>query len=341
MLQALASLLNARYRGYFIIHRPEKNTLEGQLGATDLVKNRILELNQYLNHLASHVVVGTSEVRGGHARRLCDRCCTPRRSAAPVSIPNAAKTIAGAASVLASARQPFLLLGLVVGERPEQQRSAGGRRPPSQSTPGFTELYAHHRRGGHECQGHQRLAAPVQGDGRENEAGVWFKSHAAERGGAGSQSEFRALANAGHRICVSSEFARSWRGGAQILWKWSASLQFHPQAEKLAIEAYLAKLSVASRKAEQLVQEIETQGASKTFQCSLVDACMRMHAGPCVRYPTKNNPCPGPVQSWEILECLSSRWRTMKRLKAQKRDPTMILVLVREPWPQKHADLAR
>lgn len=64
-----------------------------------------------------------------------------------------------------------------------------------------------------------------------------------------------------------------WRSGIPVVLQMNCGPplppQFHLQAEKVSIEAYLAKLSVASRKAEQLVQEIETQGASKSFQCMM------------------------------------------------------------------------
>ncbi|KAL6784266.1 VPS5B [Auxenochlorella protothecoides x Auxenochlorella symbiontica] len=58
---ALATLLSTKYRGYFLFPRPDKNTLEGQLGATDLVKSRVADITRYLNHLASHSIVGRGE----------------------------------------------------------------------------------------------------------------------------------------------------------------------------------------------------------------------------------------------------------------------------------------
>lgn len=63
-VQALADLLDVRYRGYFVYPRPDKNALEGQLGGGDLVRTRITELERYLSHLVTHPVIGPSEVRG-------------------------------------------------------------------------------------------------------------------------------------------------------------------------------------------------------------------------------------------------------------------------------------
>lgn len=42
--------------------RPDKNTLDQQLGKTDFVEVRRLELERYLCKLAAHPVVGRSEV---------------------------------------------------------------------------------------------------------------------------------------------------------------------------------------------------------------------------------------------------------------------------------------
>lgn len=63
-IQALAALLAAKYRGYFVYPRPDKMTLEGQLSGNDLVKSRMADLTNYLNHLAAHPHIGTREVRG-------------------------------------------------------------------------------------------------------------------------------------------------------------------------------------------------------------------------------------------------------------------------------------
>ncbi|EFN57618.1 hypothetical protein CHLNCDRAFT_142705 [Chlorella variabilis] len=58
---ALADLLAITQRGYFVFPRPDKNTLDQQLGKTDFVEVRRLELERYLCKLAAHPVVGRSE----------------------------------------------------------------------------------------------------------------------------------------------------------------------------------------------------------------------------------------------------------------------------------------
>lgn len=44
--------------------RPDKNTLDQQLGKSDFVELRRAELERYLRKLAAHPVVGASEVGG-------------------------------------------------------------------------------------------------------------------------------------------------------------------------------------------------------------------------------------------------------------------------------------
>ena len=45
------------------MRRPDKNTLDQQLGKSDFVELRRLELERYLRKLAAHPVVGRSEAR--------------------------------------------------------------------------------------------------------------------------------------------------------------------------------------------------------------------------------------------------------------------------------------
>ncbi|PNW78052.1 hypothetical protein CHLRE_10g462300v5 [Chlamydomonas reinhardtii] len=58
---ALADLLKARYRGYFVPPRPEKNAVEGQRMTDAFVEERRLALERYLNKLARHPVLSASE----------------------------------------------------------------------------------------------------------------------------------------------------------------------------------------------------------------------------------------------------------------------------------------
>ena len=60
--QALGSLLKQTHRGYFIPPRPEKNAVEGQRGSPDFVEQRRLALERWLQQLASHPVIGASDV---------------------------------------------------------------------------------------------------------------------------------------------------------------------------------------------------------------------------------------------------------------------------------------
>jgi hypothetical protein len=53
----------ASLAGSVVFPRPDKNTLDHQLGKTDFVEVRRLELERYLRKLAAHPVVGQSEVR--------------------------------------------------------------------------------------------------------------------------------------------------------------------------------------------------------------------------------------------------------------------------------------
>lgn len=58
---ALAELLKAKFRGFFIPPRPEKNAVEGQRMSDAFVEERRLGLQKYLQKLAAHPVIGLSE----------------------------------------------------------------------------------------------------------------------------------------------------------------------------------------------------------------------------------------------------------------------------------------
>lgn len=58
---ALADLLAVTQRGYFVFPRPDKNTLDQQLGKSDFVELRRAELERYLRKLAAHPVVARGE----------------------------------------------------------------------------------------------------------------------------------------------------------------------------------------------------------------------------------------------------------------------------------------
>lgn len=58
---ALADLLAITQRGFFVYPRPDKNTLDQQLGKSDFVELRRAELERYLRKLAAHPVVGRGE----------------------------------------------------------------------------------------------------------------------------------------------------------------------------------------------------------------------------------------------------------------------------------------
>ena len=61
--QALADMLKAQYRGFFLPPRPEKNPVEGQRASEEFVEVRRVALEKYLNQLAAHPAVVRSEVR--------------------------------------------------------------------------------------------------------------------------------------------------------------------------------------------------------------------------------------------------------------------------------------
>lgn len=69
--QALADLLEATHRGYFVFPRPDRNRLEGQLGNGELVKTRTADLERYLRRLADHPAIGTSEVGAADGSGWC------------------------------------------------------------------------------------------------------------------------------------------------------------------------------------------------------------------------------------------------------------------------------
>jgi len=58
---ALADVLKARFRGYFVPPRPEKNAVEGQRMSDAFIEDRRSSLEKYLRKLASHPVIGPSE----------------------------------------------------------------------------------------------------------------------------------------------------------------------------------------------------------------------------------------------------------------------------------------
>lgn len=81
---ALAELLKAKFRGYFVPPRPEKNAVEGQRMSDGFVEERRASLQKYLQKLAAHPVIGPSEVcvraaaflphtNTQHAHELCRR----------------------------------------------------------------------------------------------------------------------------------------------------------------------------------------------------------------------------------------------------------------------------
>lgn len=62
---ALANLLGATHRGYFIPPRPDKNPVEGQRASVEFVETRRLLLERYLQLLAEHPVLARSQVVRG------------------------------------------------------------------------------------------------------------------------------------------------------------------------------------------------------------------------------------------------------------------------------------
>lgn len=57
--------VQAKFRGYFVPPRPEKNAVEGQRMSDAFVEERRASLQKYLQKLAAHPVIGPSEVRHG------------------------------------------------------------------------------------------------------------------------------------------------------------------------------------------------------------------------------------------------------------------------------------
>ncbi|KAG1665676.1 hypothetical protein FOA52_005466 [Chlamydomonas sp. UWO 241] len=58
---ALADVLKARFRGFFVSPRPEKNAVEGQRMADAFIEERRAALERYLATLAAHPTIATSE----------------------------------------------------------------------------------------------------------------------------------------------------------------------------------------------------------------------------------------------------------------------------------------
>ncbi len=54
-------LVQAKFRGYFVPPRPEKNAVEGQRMSDAFVEERRASLQKYLQKLAAHPVIGPSE----------------------------------------------------------------------------------------------------------------------------------------------------------------------------------------------------------------------------------------------------------------------------------------
>ena len=57
-----AVVVQAKFRGYFVPPRPEKNAVEGQRMSDEFLKERRASLQKYLQKLAAHPVIGQSEV---------------------------------------------------------------------------------------------------------------------------------------------------------------------------------------------------------------------------------------------------------------------------------------
>lgn len=65
MMPSLLLLLlgtQAKFRGYFVPPRPEKNAVEGQRMSDAFVEERRASLQKYLQKLAAHPVIGPSDV---------------------------------------------------------------------------------------------------------------------------------------------------------------------------------------------------------------------------------------------------------------------------------------
>ena len=94
LLQALADMLKAQYRGFFLPPRPEKNPVEGQRASEEFVEVRRAALEKYLNQLAAHPAVVRSEVRPG---QLVWGSPLPGRAAGALTVskPRSAAPLAG------------------------------------------------------------------------------------------------------------------------------------------------------------------------------------------------------------------------------------------------------
>jgi hypothetical protein len=62
LLLLLWRLFQAKFRGYFVPARPEKNAVEGQRMSDSFVEERRAGLQKYLQKLAAHPVIGPSDV---------------------------------------------------------------------------------------------------------------------------------------------------------------------------------------------------------------------------------------------------------------------------------------
>jgi len=72
-----AHCLQAKFRGYFVPPRPEKNAVEGQRMSDAFVEERRASLQKYLQKLAAHPVIGPSEVGREQPATCCHQhvCC--------------------------------------------------------------------------------------------------------------------------------------------------------------------------------------------------------------------------------------------------------------------------
>jgi hypothetical protein len=97
-------LLQAKFRGYFVPPRPEKNAVEGQRMSDGFVEERRASLQKYLQKLAAHPVIGPSEVRthtfisGSQPLAAFALCLCRQRRAVNIQLPRPHALLLGAAS---------------------------------------------------------------------------------------------------------------------------------------------------------------------------------------------------------------------------------------------------
>lgn len=78
--------LQAKFRGYFVPPRPEKNAVEGQRMSDNFVEERRASLQKYLQKLAAHPVIGPSDVRLGSDKDRHRHAAMSCLSVAPVPV---------------------------------------------------------------------------------------------------------------------------------------------------------------------------------------------------------------------------------------------------------------